>query len=323
MDKAVTVRNWWSPAPLPNPENSSIVVDPPGDGAGFWAGAPSAIIVDGVTYLAYRLRKPRPQGRGGPLVISRSEDGEEFETLAAFEKEDFGDTTSIERAAIVHLPDGRWRLYVSYVDPADSRWRIDAIDSLDPENFDPARRKKVLTADDIEGEAVKDPVIAWIGGVWHMWASYLPKPDTQTPELHDTADAYTKGAVLSLTGYATSIDGLEWAWHGTALSGREGNWDAYCARITSVLLNSPVPIAYYDGGRSVEENYEERTGLSFGAGLGSFIAAGNEPASTSPHASGSLRYITVLPVSEGYRLYYESTRPDGAHELRTELCVPG
>lgn len=312
------VSGWnWSP-PLPAAESSTVVVDPPGEGAGFWAGAPSAAVVDGTVYLAYRLRKPRDQGRGGPLIVARSEDGKSFETVVELEKEDFGDTASIERPELIYLPDRGWRLYVSYVDPADSRWRIDVLEGASLSNLDPSSRKKVLTAGNIGGEAVKDPVIASIGGVWHMWASYLPRPDNPPADLHDSADAYTEGAVHSLTGYATSIDGLGWYWHGTALSGREGCWDAYCARITSVLFDGTVPIAFYDGGSTLEENYEERTGMAFGAGLGSFTGAGGSPISSSPHASGSLRYVSVLPTAEGYRLYYESARLDGAHELRTE-----
>ena len=321
MNTPTSVRSWWYAPPFPNLARSTVAVDPPGNGEGFWAGAPSAAVADGIIYLAYRLRRPRGQGRGGPLVIARSEDGERFETMLELGQEDFGDTPSVERAALVALPDGGgWRLYASYVDSEDNRWRIDLLEAPEPAAFDPKRRSKVLTAGDIDGEAVKDPVIAWIGGVWHMWASYLPCAEESAEGLHDTADAYTKGALLSLTGYATSLNGLDWRWHGTALAGGEGCWDAYCARISSVLLDGPVPVAFYDGGASVEENYEEKTGIAFGIGLGSFAGAGSTPVSTSPHASGSLRFVSVLPIAEGHRLYYEAARADGSHELRTELA---
>ena len=46
------------------PNTSDLVVGPPQPGPGAWAGAPSAVHVDGTTYLAYRLRRPVGQGRG-------------------------------------------------------------------------------------------------------------------------------------------------------------------------------------------------------------------------------------------------------------------
>ncbi|HKG84940.1 MAG TPA: hypothetical protein VKB16_17555, partial [Beijerinckiaceae bacterium] len=53
--------------PLPDPARSRLVVEPPGDGPGFWAGGPSAVFDpdDGLFYLSYRLRRPLGSGRGG------------------------------------------------------------------------------------------------------------------------------------------------------------------------------------------------------------------------------------------------------------------
>ena len=61
--------------PVPRVTDAAVAVAPPGDGAGYWAGAPSALLVDGVVYLAYRLRAPRARAAGMANVVARSTDG--------------------------------------------------------------------------------------------------------------------------------------------------------------------------------------------------------------------------------------------------------
>ena len=78
--------------------------------------------------------------------------------------------------------------------------------------------------------------------------------------------------------------------------------------------------AFYDGRASAAENYEERTGIAVGTEPTVLTASSAGPAAQSGHAGGGLRYLDVLPLPDGrHRLYYELTRADGAHELRTEL----
>src|SRR2546430_974416 len=193
----------WPASLLPRLARSAVVITPPGDGPGYWAGGPSAVLTGEGIYLAYRLRRPVGSGRG---------------------------------------------------------------------------------------YAVADP----------------GEPDQRTTE------------------YATSADGLDWIWHGTALSGRSGRWDARGTRVSAVCYADDAAgatiAAFYDGRASAAENFEERTGIATGTEPAALAATGTAAAAESPYAGRGLRYLDVLPLGDGrHRLYYEVTRPDGAHELRTEL----
>jgi hypothetical protein len=293
--------------PLPQWHNATVVVESPGAGPGYWAGAPSAVVADGAIYLAYRLRRPITEGRGVAAIVARSDDGERFETLVEFDKDDF-DAESLERPALVVSPDGMWRLYMSCATPGTLHWRVDVLEAQDLACFDPNRRWTLLPGQ--ETTAVKDPVVVWNNGVWHLW---ICVHSIGVPAEADRMFTY----------YATSHDGLEWTWHGVALAGREGTWDARGARITSVLLDQPHPVAYYDGRADAAQNWEEHTGLAIGNGRGRFRAQSDRPAAVSPHEGGGLRYVSVIRLPDGgSRLYYEATRRDSAHDLRTEYVPP-
>jgi|SRR5664280_205178 len=291
--------------PLPRWEGGSVVIEPPDTRAGSWAGAPSAVLVDGTFYLAYRLRHPVGEGRGYANVVARSDDGVSFRTLTVVRKETFG-AESIERPALVVTPHRRWRLYVSAATPGSKHWRVDVLEADSPTRLHRARPRTVLAGGERTG--VKDPVVVRAGGLWHLWASCHPL------EVPADADRMT-------TRYATSSDGIRWAWQGTALRGQAHRWDARGARVTSVLLDGRAPVAYYDGRASAAENWEERTGIATGAEpFGRFVPDCDQPPVASPNPAGGLRYASVVPLPDGaYRLYYEASRADGTHELRTEL----
>jgi len=301
------------PPVVPDVTRSTVVVDAPGKGPGFWAGGPSAALADdGTFYLAYRLRRPTGEGRGYANVVARSSDGERFETVSYLDRKDF-DSDSLERPALARVPGGGWHLYVSCATPGSPHWRVDLLSADNPEDFTAAGRRTVLPGDERTG--VKDPVVTWYEGRWHLWLCCHP---LDRPE--DT-DRMT-------TRYGTSVDGISWQLGDIALQGRPGSWDGRGARIVSVLLDRDPPTAYYDGRASAEENAEERTGIAIAAPESSrnparFTALANAPAAVSPHSTGSLRYLSALPLPDGgMRLYYGTARLDGAHDLRTEYVPP-
>jgi hypothetical protein len=238
-------------------------------------------------------------------VVARSGDGVRFEPVVSLDKERFG-AESLERPALVHTPAGRWRLYVSAATPGTKHWRVDLLEADTVEGLADAEPVTVLPGSDCA--AVKDPVVRWAEGRWHLWASVHPLDDPAA------TDRMT-------TEYATSPDGREWTWQATALSGTPGGWDARGVRFATVFLDGDRSWALYDGRSTAAENWEERTGLALACGDGpAFVAAGDGPLLTSPHASGGLRYADAVPLPDGTtRWYYEATRADGAHELRTVL----
>ncbi|HXT89792.1 MAG TPA: hypothetical protein VN714_11120 [Trebonia sp.] len=182
-------------------------------------------------------------------------------------------------------------------------------DAAHPTEFD-VRRREVVLPGDVRKRAVKDPVIQYRHGTWHMWAT-----------IHPLADPLETDQMT--TEYATSADGLDWTWQGTALSGRPGEWDSRGTRVTAVRFDGQSVTAYYDGRASAAENYEERTGVAIGADPVALIATsapGTGPAAFSPHGSGGLRYLDLVDLPDGRtRLYYEMAQPDGSHALVTEL----
>ena len=255
--------------------------------------------------LAYRLRRPVGQGRGYAVVIARSSDGETFVPVQTISKEEM-DAESLERPVLAVTPDGTWRLYLSCATTGTKHWRVEVLEAAAPGEFDSRRRAVVLPGD--AARAVKDPVIRRDGDRWHMWACIHPLTD---PDQTDRM----------WSEYATSADGLDWSWHGPALEPRPGQWDSRGVRVSDVRFRPDGVVAYYDGRSSAAENFEERTGVAVGSAPGALTAVGSGPAAQSAAGGHGLRYLSVLPLGDGRtRLYYEITRPDGAHELRTELC---
>ena len=279
--------------------DAEVVIPAPGQGSGFWAGGPSAVLDDGVWWLAYRLRRPVTEGRGYANVIARSEDGRRFTTAAILTSEQFA-CASLERPALVRVPGGGWRVYVSCSTAGSKHWWVEAVDAPTVADLPTGRRTVVLPGD--ESVAWKDVVVRPGPDGWQMWACRHP------------LDGGDEQADRMTTWYATSADGLDWTLHGPALAPTAGTWNARGTRVTSVLDEGDRWWALYDARRSAEENWMERSGLAAGTTPGRFTpVAGPVP----DRVGDVLRYVSLVPAPGGHRAYFERSAADGSHDLRT------
>lgn len=277
-------------------------IEPPGSGAGFWSGGPSAVALDGEIWLAYRLRRPVTAGRGYANVVARSTDGYTFETVATVTSSQF-ESASLERPALVPLDGGGWRLYVSCSTPDSKHWWVETIDAPDAASLAEGKRTVVLPGND--ATAWKDVVVQRDADCWHMWACRHPLDGGD-----DEADRMT-------TWYATSDDGLTWDLIGPALEPQPGSWQQRGTRISSVVRVDGRWLAFYDGRASAAENWRERTGTAVGTGPDRFTALTAGPAAGPTPQGRTVRYLSIATLADGYQLYWEATRDDGAQDLRS------
>jgi hypothetical protein len=311
-----------SPLDRLDPTDSTVVLTPESDEPGFWVGC-AAVLHEpekGRFVLTYRRRRPRGHSdgdRGYRCAVATSEDGVHFTDVWSVDKSELG-SPSMERFSLVRSTGG-YELFISYVDPADNRWRIDVLEAEDIDGFDVATRTEVLTAASTGTEGVKDPYVLRQGPDTYLIASYAEQlPDGQGgAQAHATADIYNVGATTHPTGLATSVDGQPFTWHGQILPVGSG-WDGYQARLNSVVpLETGGYLGFYDGSAGHEENYEERTGLATSADLFTWHRLTPDgPWTVSPHGTGSVRYVDAHLIDGQWWIYFETTRSDGAHELR-------
>ncbi|MFL6106791.1 MAG: hypothetical protein ACJ72L_07490 [Marmoricola sp.] len=288
--------------PLPSYDDAVVVIPAPGEGTGNWAGAASAVLVDGVFWLTWRERRPLTDGRGVAVHVARSEDGVAFTEVARIRREDFG-AESFERPVLVPVPGVGWRLYLSCATPGSKHWWVDSLTAATPDGLAGGERRVVLAGEEATG--VKDPVIRRVGDGWEMWLCCHPL------DLPGHEDRMT-------TRRLTSDDGLEWTDRGEVLAGRPQQWDERGARVTTVVAADPLTVLY-DGRPDAESNWYERTGVAVWDG-DRLVADDRVAPLSSPFGKGALRYAAAVALPDGRtRFYFEAARPDGAHDLVTSV----
>jgi hypothetical protein len=256
--------------------------------------------VGGTTWLSWRVRRPVGEGRGVSVVVAQSGDGVHVQPVAEVTCEPFG-AESLERPALVPLPGGGWRLYVSCATPGSKHWWVSSLTAATVAELPAATPQVVLPGDEHTG--VKDPVIEVGPDGWRMWLCCHPLDEP------GEEDRMT-------TRLLSSTDGLSWSDRGEVLAGRPGWWDARGARVTAVLGTEPLTVLY-DGRPDAAANWHETTGVARWDGE-RLVPVDGTGVMRSPHGDGAFRYVTAVPLPDGRtRFYAEAARPDGAHDLVT------
>ncbi|WP_276270848.1 hypothetical protein [Haloarcula litorea] len=284
------------------------VLDPPGDGAGNWIGAPCVHEYDGTQLLAVRERTPDERGRA--LRLYRV--GDTLTELWSVTADELG-VVSVERPALATAPGtGRLVLYVP-VDHGANQWTIRRLDAVGrPADLDPGTARDVLTpsAGTTDAVTVKDPYVLTVGGRYYMFYAG-----------HD--------GVSEQAHLATSVDGetFERVPENPVL-GRQ-YWHDHHTRVACVrpAPDAPVWQVFYEGSSHTDhgETWNLRTGVATAQRLGDVVdTTPDGPRYASPTAGtatgvdgfATLRYLDVASTADGQEAYYEVARGDGAFELR-------
>ena len=160
-----------------------------------------------------------------------------------------------------------------------------------------------------------------IGGLWHMYVNFAPRPLTDDwgkfDRMHRTGNAFVSGEVACPTGLATSSDGVKFSWVGEVISCGDA-WDRYLARISALVYTPPFFTAIYDGRPNSGANYSDSPSLAITSDLRTFHKVDyGHGILHSPYGHGTCRYVEALRVGETMHYFYEMDRKDFAHELRS------
>lgn len=288
-----------------DPLQGTTVIEPPGKGEGYWAGAPSVIFdqpKDRIL-LYYRFRNPKQRGYKG--TIAESQDGKHFEEIWDISKDGL-EAHSLERAHLMKLPNGKYRLYISY-DPWSTEefkgWQIDLLEADSIEELKPEERQPVVEPFSKKVGNVKDPYIVEGKNQYKMFVSYHPKDGSS-----------------SNTGLTISSDGRNFKWKGDIFPHDTYQWHDGIARITSILKEDSDYYIFYDCEQSMDYSGEEKSTIAVTKNFESFKhPQKGSPVFSSPYGTKSLRYITHLRFNNRLYFYYEFSRENGEHELRMNV----
>ena len=305
--------------PLFDPAEGTTIMRPEMDAPGYWVGAPALRLDDDKLYLSVRHRRPLSDGRGWKSAIYRVHSVTELEEIWTCSASQLG-TASIERSALVHVPDGPWRYYISYLDPTDGRWRIDLLEAGSITDFDVARRVPVLDAANTFSEGVKDPVVLLLDGLVYLFAGYGPRdqvvPGTSAEQLHGSGNVFTTGLVSHPTGMWVSPDGHRFGFERDFVTPGTG-WDSNVTRVSTIMPTDAGFLVFYDGRTSQGDVYEDRTGLVFSQELSTIERhSDHEPLLEGHAGTRCLRYMDYAVVGGDLLYVYETSTDSGSHELR-------
>ena len=302
-----------------DPQTGHIVREPTGKGYGYWVGG-HKVFYDQTSeqfVIFYRERTPLETGRGGRCAVAVSSDGLTFEEVWTADKEAFA-ASSIEVGHPIRSLEGDWRLYISYEVAGAGYWRVDLLRGESLASLDVQGRRTVFQPGDFGLRSLKDPVVYLRDGRW--WV-YIAGP---ARERLLRKDRRVSASPLDATLLGRSDDGLyfpelEWVFEAPGTD----TWHGRRARINSVISRDNGWLAFYDGGRTFYDTYEEWCGLAWSDdGVRFERLEQHQPWVRSPY--GCVRYVFALERPSEIYFYYEYTRADGSHDLRASVvnrCV--
>ncbi len=281
---------------LLKPFEADTVLRPEYPGKGSWVGAPAACYSksEGCFYLLVRFRKEGV--RGYKTVLYRTGDGINLERVARLDAVSLG-ARSIERGAFEQI--GKiWRFYLSYEDLKDGLWKLAVAEKKDIRDISAGDFEVILQGADIGVTWVKDPVL-----FEGMLFVHTKEPSGKATYL---------------------VKRVKDGWKKTKILSGKHKWDAYCARITTILKSTDGLFVFYDGASGIEENQEEKTGLAYGKDLRYLKSITPEgPAITGSAGSGSIRYLEIKELGDKFYIWYELSTIRKSHELRFRIVQKG